>query len=231
MVQTFFILSGTSHVDKVRKYIESGKPCNDVIITALDPIMIILNILYFAQFIVTCVSFRRLEVCHILIHFHFLIMALMYTLPYKEDEAERNKDFYLECLIIFSVHYCKNFYLACISFALTALVFETMSMLHHSEIEGPRFIRPCFSYSMIVASFEVVRIWINLQGKNIVKNKVMRAGFEKLLNNLEESVIIANRKTGLLLFANSAALKASESMIEPICKIVKYEDMQMSFMK
>ena len=58
----------------------------------------------------------------------------------------------------------------------------------------------------------------------------MRAGFEKLLNNLEESVIIAHRKTGHLLFANTSALKESENMIEPICKLINYEDMQMSFM-
>ena len=58
----------------------------------------------------------------------------------------------------------------------------------------------------------------------------MRAGFEKLLNNLEESVIIAHRKTGHLLFANTAALRTSEHMIEPICKMVNYEDMQMSFL-
>ena len=46
-MQTIFILRETSHADKVRKYIESGKPCNEVIIMALDPIMIILKILYF----------------------------------------------------------------------------------------------------------------------------------------------------------------------------------------
>ena len=156
------MLKETSHEDKIRKYVASGKPYNNDIVMALDPIMIILKVLHFGQFIIICVSFKKLEVCHILVHYHLLMMALMSVLPYNEDEAERKQDFYLKCIMIFLFHYSKNFHLTCISSAITALVFETMSMLHYSEITSPGYVKAVFNFFVTVGQFEMIRIWLNL---------------------------------------------------------------------
>ena len=45
----------------------------------------------------------------------------------------------------------------------------------------------------------------------------MRKGTTKLLNNFKESVIIAHRKTGQLLFANTAAGRLNTHCVENLC--------------
>ena len=135
----------------------------------------------------------------------------------------------MKVLLIFACMYCKDFKLTYISVAVPVLSFEIVLAINQNEVPHKIVYAAILHYCLLVFLFEIMRIGINLPGKNIVKNKVMRAGFEKLLNNLDESVIIAHRKFGHLLFVNSAALLAKDNFTEPICEPVNYESMQMSF--
>ena len=77
-----------------------------------------------------------------------------------------------------------------------------MQVLHYGFDVEKLITKLLPSYLAIILIYGVISFAIIVPGQLIVKNKVMRKGNEKLLNNLKESVIIAHRDTGRLLFAN-----------------------------
>ena len=64
---------------------------------------------------------------------------------------------------------------------------------------------------------------VMLPGKLIIKNTVMRKGNQKLLNSLKESVIVAHRLTGNVIFANTATERLNSLFVEGLCKVGNLE--------
>ena len=55
---------------------------------------------------------------------------------------------------------------------------------------------------------------INTIGLIVVKNALVEHGYEMLLNNLKEGVVIANKDTGIVMFANQSAKKLNDFLAE-----------------
>ena len=98
--------------------------------------------------------------------------------------------------------YCNDYKKICLSVLVPATNYEIMQVLHYGNDVEKLIPKLLPSYLAIILIYGVISFAIIVPGQLIVKNKVMRKGNEKLLNNLKESVIIAHRDTGRLLFAN-----------------------------
>ena len=60
----------------------------------------------------------------------------------------------------------------------------------------------------------LIHALMNTIGLIVVKNTLVEQGYEILLNNLKEGVVIANKDTGIVMFANQSAKKLNDFLAE-----------------
>ena len=208
-----------------RKYVEDGNAHHEELYnltsTAIEWILI-LSI--FGRVSLLALSYKNLSFCRAYIHYEYVLMALESVLPSAQDKNARVL-FYCLILIRIIAFYSSDFKSVCITVMVPIASYECMEILHHDEDVNLMGSKILLSYTSIFAIFILLSIAIAVPGQLIVKNTVMRKGNTKVLNNLKESVIIANRNTGQLLFANQAAERLSKHCVEDLCIAGAYESL------
>ena len=108
--------------------------------------------------------------------------------------------------------------------ALPLASYEIMSIVQTGTEDFDALFSKLFGgYIFMFAVLAGISSCVMLPGKLIIKNTVMRKGNQKLLNSLKESVIVAHRLTGNVIFANTATERLNSLFVEGLCKVGNFE--------
>ena len=164
------------------------------------------------RFILLLLSFKYLNICRFYIHYEWFYLAVECLLPHSTTLEAR----YIFCTRIAwrcITLYCCDFWRTCITVIIPMATYEIMAMVHQAESYSSVFHRLIASYVCVFITLAIVRVCVILPGKLFIDNTVMRRGNKKLLNSLKESVIVAHRESGDVIFANKATAKINTHFV------------------
>ena len=94
---------------------------------------------------------------------------------------------------------------------------SVMSVLHYGEeVNALFYVEVIGGTIWQITNFLLIHFIITSVGLLFVSSEILREGNEDILNNLKESVILAEKDTGKIVFANSSAKRLNKQLMEEL---------------
>ena len=167
----------------------------------------------FGRIILMGLSYKYPRICRSYIYYQAIYLSLEWCLPRDYGDMEFNV-LSSDNVMNFALLYY-DFWPSIVAFAAPSVFQSMMSVKHYgTPADATLYMSSILGAVWQVLNFFMLHFVITSVGLLFVWAELMRGGNEQILNNLKESVVLVEQKTGTIMFANTAARRLNQFLAE-----------------